>query len=166
MRTLKSILILVVIVGISTIFSCTKEGEKGEAGVNGVDGQDGNANVIATNTSTTNNGNWILSGNFYYADFTIYEISQNIVDYGTVIVYIQNGGGWEALPYTWGNLSISYGFSLESVRVYFANTDGSQTTNPSVQTFRTVIIPSSARLTNPNIDYTNYHEVKGAFNLD
>lgn len=85
------------------------------------------------------------------------DIDAGIVNSGAVFVYVQNGSGWEALPYIFGNLSRIYQFSLNKVRIFYQNVDGTQTTNPGNKTFRVVVIPSNARLS----DVKRLFELKG-----
>jgi hypothetical protein len=168
MKTLKRISILVMIASVLTTFSCTKEGKEGPpgpAGTNGTNGTNGNANVIGTNTVTLNSGDWSATGAGWYVTLTASGITQDVVDKGIVQVFIQYGTEWWSLPDLSGINSTQFGFGLGYVQLLNYNSDYSQATNPGTKTFRIVIIPSSARLANPNIDYTNYNEVKRAFNL-
>jgi hypothetical protein len=142
----------------SVLISCKK-------GDTGPQGPDGNANVYGSYNITLNSGDWVSFGTYYYADITVPNISQAIVDRGVVMVYEQAIPVWNALPYTWGNLSISYDFGLNIVHIFYENTDGTQTQIPGTRTFRIVCISALNAKAHSNVDWKNYTEVKKTFNL-
>ena len=76
------------------------------------------------------------------------------------MVYEQFGSYWVALPYTIGKLSVVYYFTLNTVKIDYVYNDNSQTPNPGNKTYRIVAISASAMLAHPNINWTNYEEVK------
>jgi len=167
MKKLKSTLLLVVIASMFTMFSCTKEGKQGPAGpagangINGNDGINGNANV----SSATYTGNWINQGGGEWdVTLNIPTITSTVLNSGSINTYLSADGGqsWIALP--------TYANPVSMLVVYQVSTVGiaavGGTSAPTATLFKVVIIPSSARIANPNIDYTNYYEVKGAFNLE
>ena len=156
-------LLLLLTIG-TLFFSCAKDGKDGVDGAPGPKGDTGNANVIATNTVTVNSGNWVPNGNYYYCPLTVNGITQDVVNSGSVMVYEQNGAYWNALPYTFGILTRTFYFGLQSTTIFYQNTDNSQTTNPGTKTFRIVIIPSSARVT--GLNYNDYNQVAEFYNLD
>lgn len=139
-------------------------GKDGTAGTNGTNGINGNANVIGTNTVALNSGSWTASGNAFYAVFTTTAITQAIMDKGVVMVYEQSASLWRALPYTSGIVSKFFSFTLNTVYLYYQNTDGSQTTNPGNQTYRIVAISASVAKAYPNMNWGNYEEVKTIIN--
>jgi len=141
-----------------SMISCTK-GDTGPAG------EDGNANVYGSNTITLNSGDWVLNGSYYYADLFAADISQDIADRGLVMVYELAAPYWNALPYTWGISSVSFDFGLNVVHLYYQNTDGSQTANPGIRTFRIVSISASAARLNSDLNWKDFAEVKKRFNF-
>ena len=90
---------------------CVKEGidgVDGKDGINGVDGQDGqdgNANVQTYNI-TVYPSDWIESGTVgesmygYYALKEISGIDNDMVNNGAVLVYLNAGGSYVAMPVT------------------------------------------------------------------
>lgn len=140
-------------------------GINGTNGTNGTDGINGNANVIGTSTVALNSNSWTAVGTYFGVEISVPAITQAIVDKGAVIVYEQDATWWRALPYTSGIVSKFFVFTLNSVQIYYQNTNGSQTTNPGNQTYRVVAISASAMLANPNIKWGNYEEVKTILNL-
>jgi hypothetical protein len=171
MKKIKTILMLVVIAGISTTISCTKEGEKGQDGLNGINGidgtngTDGNANVQNFNI-TVNTGDWTYD-NLYQRQYYQYSLTAN---YNSLVVcYVMSGSGKQIMPYYEAVNQRNYDFAnvlyQSSPYIEFQYTDYTSTTTPpsSSKNFYIVIIP--ARLANPDIDYSNYNEVKRVFNL-
>lgn len=160
MKTYKTIFFVMVILA-TTFISC----KKGDTGPQGTAGIDGNADVFGTNDITLNSSDWVANETYFYADITSPEITQAIIDHGVVIVYEKSELFWNALPYTWGIISVSFDFGLKTVGIYYNNNDGSQTINPGTKTFRIVSISASNAKAYSNIDWKNYDSVKKTFNL-
>lgn len=152
MKTIKRTVLLTLIASVSLLFSCAKDGKDGPPGPAGATG---NANV-KSQTFVVNTWDWSSNSVLLYDP----NITQAIVDNGAVQVYLQGDPGvWIALPLSFSGLEIVYDYQVNFIRI----TASSQP--PTQQTFKVVAIASSARLANPNVDYTNYEEVKATFNL-
>ncbi|MFH0893729.1 MAG: hypothetical protein V2A54_04775 [Bacteroidota bacterium] len=130
-------------------------------------GNYGNANIVSNQFTVT----WTLSAPAYYC--TIYDgnITQSIVDNGSVEVYMSNGsGGWIALPYTMP-MSSTYASTytpvhyLGGVTVWKYDTDYTQASDPGTTTFKVVCVSYAGKIANPNLNWNDYNEVKNAFNL-
>lgn len=147
------------------IVSCTKEGKQGEPGINGVDG---NANV---KTIMVWDVSWSYSSPSYQTIIPHNDITQDLVDRGVVLVYARlNSGAYNQLPTTFYQSS-SYSTSIEvasiagSVTLFWTDSDLSQPSYPAINDFKIVLIPSTAKLAKPDLDYSNYEEVKASFGL-
>jgi hypothetical protein len=151
-----------------TFSSCKKEvvgakgdqgaqGIQGVQGAQGVKGQNGNANVIGSNEVTISS--WTQNSISWTANLTMGAITQDVVNTGTVKVFIKYGSEWWALPDISGKNSTQYGFGVGSVTLYNSNSDGTLPSNPSSKTFRIVVIPSSGLAKHPDTDWNNYKEV-------
>lgn len=138
-------------------------GCKGKDGAPGAQGPQGNANVIGTNTVTVSS--WTASGTAWQASITAGGITADVVNTGTVQVFIKYSSGWWALPDINGINSTSFGFSVGTITLLNSNSDNSTPTNPGAKDFRVVIIPSNAMITHPNVDFKNYEAIKTAFDL-
>jgi hypothetical protein len=163
---MKNLMLIIACIAMSgLIVSCSKDGIDGAPGIPGVQGAngvDGNANVFASDSIVIQT--WGTISTYKYQDIYIPEITQNIVESGTVYVYILNNPGeWIQLNWVFGTLSRSYSFSLQNVRVRFQNTDNTTTADPGKQVFRVVVIPSSNNV--KDVDYSNYEKVKLIYNL-
>jgi hypothetical protein len=99
--------------------------------------------------------------------FTVPAITQQIVDSGTVLVYLRNTGstsGWFALPYTEASHTIDfndYGVGYIDIKANFTQGSGID--------FRVVVIPGTSvtqlNVINPNLNIKNFSEVARALHL-
>lgn len=163
MKTTKRILMLLIIASMTTILGCAKDGKDGKDGLPGPAGQDGNANV---ESSTFYNRSWVYSSseNAYIVSLWTSNITQDVVLNGSVHCYISydSGSSYLTLPLSLQSVSMLYGYELNSLDIIAYGY--SSTPNPI--TVKIVTIPSSAKLANPNVDYSNYEEVKRVFKLE
>lgn len=159
-------------IGMTMLTGCTKEvvGPKGEQGVQGEQGpkgDKGNANVIGTNTITINSNDWTYnsSNREYTVGLNTPGITQDIVNNGLVQVFRVYSDVNVSLPEIIIGHVTEFGFSNGLVKLYRKKVDGSTPTEPSSGKYRVVIISASGLAAHPDLDYTNYKEVKEAFNL-
>jgi hypothetical protein len=144
--------------GLLLLGACTKEGARGPQGATGATGADGNANVIGSNPVTIT---WETADSTLSATLTDADITQDVVDNGLVEVYKEyNDGSWTNLPDVNGINSTVFNFYAGGLTLYDQNADGTLPANPGNQTFRIVIIPSSQRKANPNVNWSSYNAVK------
>jgi hypothetical protein len=159
-----------------SMLSCKKEGPigpqgpAGTNGINGIDGVDGNANVI-TYTVNTTSANWTCSS-ICYVDVTCPGITQDIVNTGSVHVFMESptqAGAWLNMPWTEmfsGYISnYNFVFVLGTLRISKSDSDLTTPANPGTRKFKIVVIASSGKLIHPEVDYTNYNEIKEAFDI-
>lgn len=158
--------------GLLMLTSCTKEGAvgpQGATGPQGAAGTPGNANV---KSSTATISSWLSLNNQYYADIAVPAITQDIVNKGAVLVYrLSSTGSYSQLPLTifpgtTYNRTIEAVHSVGSVRIFVYDSDGTLPGAQGTQDFKIVVIASSARTANPNLNWNNYEAVKTHFNLD
>lgn len=180
MKTIKRITLLVLISSILTTFSCTKEGKQGPAGTNGTNGASGPTGptgpsgvdgIPGPQAKTFNFSLTFNAGDTYksYGGITGYDADDVIlffVHYET----LSSTAYWSSLPMIFSTLNIVPEFSDQTGFVFINTlksngTAGSPWTSTSTLNFKAVLVKSSQMIANPNIDYSNYYEVKGAFNL-
>lgn len=152
--------------------SCAKDGEtgpQGPAGPQGAQGPQGNANVKSDLAMVSN---WIYDSNSAKWVATIIDnnITQEIADRGMVMVYLVESGSNIALPvtlYPSGTYSrtINYFYSQQQVTINIGDSDKIQPGHPGTVTFRVVKIAPAARKANPNVDWTDYNQVKKCLNI-
>ena len=169
---------------IATLGSCVK-GDKGDTGAagangtngtNGTNGLNGSANVNwSTATTGSSSWTWSSSGRADGAAWTWGNVTQGIVDSGSVFAYLSNGaGGWEQLPFTYygtgtGAVSLTYYFVyyLNGVTVWVANSNNSDiasTLNGSTYTFKFLTVTPALRRANPNTNWNDYKQAQIAIN--
>lgn len=178
-KTIKTMTVLmtgvVLTLGLS-VSSCKKAekgdmGPQGTAGINGTNGTNGNANV-KTMTVTVTAVDWTASGSggMQSTVITNTNITQDIIDKGAIMVYMVNAGQTSALPlmmYPSSSYGINMQFtaSLNSLAITVQRTDLVAAVNPGTLTYKIVTIAASAKMQNPNVNYSDYKAVQRAFNL-
>jgi len=167
MKKINTVVMLIILSSILTTFSCTKEGKQGETGPAGTNGVNGNANVKSA-SFTVYTWEWLTNGNSKYVDITSTLITTDILNSGAVLLYIKSGSTWQALPFTFPQGTTStlfrYLYAYNLVEIQITQETGVPSITSNLE-FKLVVMSSTARMSNPNIDYNNYYEVKGAFNL-
>ena len=167
-------------------------GKDGVDGVDGVDGKDGNANVkiisLMKEDITWTAGSYLgRTANTFTWNTT--EVSQEIVDKGTVLGYMRLSGKWYPLPFTWlsNNGSqlqhIVFVYSLSKIDLYAYQTSGVLTPT-LVSEYRFMLITDSSvvsksgkkkgnsdssiltKLREAGVDTENYYEVCKYFGID
>lgn len=144
---------------------CKKEGPAGPPG---------NANVTARTFSATS---WSWSSPYYYANFSVPELTSANAGSAAVMVYFHTtSNSWLALPYSQYNSPYNYymGFSsaaglVQVTWVYdysLSSGDDPNTYYGSNVQYKVVIIPPAERKANPDLDLTDYNAVKEAYHLE
>lgn len=173
MKTLK-LFTLFFVISLFTLISC-----QGPQGVPGPPGQDGNANV-QSETVETKSVDWVWDNNAlnWYLDLDWDAIDLDMVDYGAVLVYMENPGefyGWHQLPLTLYP-NDQYSSTLETVyyeyglTIFWTNSDLQQHHNPcelynTNLTFKVVLIDAAMYSKYQNEDLSDYETVKKLFNI-
>lgn len=155
--------VVLVFSAVLLLIGCAKDGKDGVTGQTGTSGVNGNANVQSAGSIALTSGNWTSINSSYYSILNVAEVTQDVVDNGVVMVYINRANGWSPMPLTAGVESYTFEFRLNEVIVWVSNTDGSQTANPGNENFRVVVIPSSQKAN--GVDYNDYKNVMEVYNL-
>jgi hypothetical protein len=141
------------------IFGCSEDGKPGEKG------EPGNANVNVLADFTILPTDWQTTGNLKYVTISINGLTQNIVNSSAVMVYQKNAstGSYIALPYSYQGIDRGFAFGLNYIQITLSASSPITVTGNTI--IKAVIIPSSSRMANPNVNWKNYEEVKSRFNL-
>ncbi|MBR5780942.1 MAG: hypothetical protein IKY27_03020 [Bacteroidales bacterium] len=177
MKTLKSYA-LIFVMALFTIASC--EGPRGPQGPPGHDGMDGNANVqSATVETVAADWGWDDNSCNWYLDLEWDAIDLDMVDYGAVLVYMENPSdnfyGWHQLPLTLYP-NDQYSASLETIyydyalTIFWTNSDLQKHQNPcdfygTDLTFKVVLIDASLYAQYQNENLSDYETVKKLLNI-
>ncbi|MDF3026959.1 MAG: hypothetical protein K0S23_1266 [Fluviicola sp.] len=145
--------------------------KKEVVGPTGPAGAAGNANVKSFTVATVA-ADWTgdqVAG--YSITLSVPIITADIVATGAVMCYLEYGGTTYALPYSYlygGGYTrhMLFNYELGTLTVDRVDDDG-LTVNPgsSSTKIKVVAISSTGLIQHPNVDLTNYEEVKQAFNL-
>ena len=94
----------------------------------------------------------------YAVDRTSDLLTQAIIDSGSAHLYLEAGEDmWLALPYR----TMGFGVGINNLGII---TEGSGVTTSTI-IFKLVVIEGNMKSKSINVDFTNYNEVKEAFNL-
>lgn len=129
----KSITKIVMILSMIALFSNCKKAEMGPKGEAGAAGANGNANV---KSKTYNNLTWTYVNPQMVTSINIPEITQDIVDNGSVIVAMETSSGkFAPLPisiyYTGYQALVDYEYFNGGIKIYITNTQLLEPANPS-----------------------------------
>ncbi len=173
MKTFKSFALFFVM-SLLSMTSC--QGPKGEPGR---PGKDGNANVQSgTVVVSARDWTWDSDACNWYLDLEWDQIDENMVDYGAVLVYMENPTefyAWHQLPLTLYPTD-QYSSTLETIHydfaltIYWTNSDLQRHENPcdfynTDMEFKVVLIDALSYSKYQNEDLTNYETVKQIFNI-
>jgi hypothetical protein len=159
MNLIKTISVLLFVSTMTIFSSCSKEGPAGK---------DGNANVVS---STITSSSWVYNDPTWAITFNYPAITQEIINSGAVLVYMKVGNNYNQLPLTFYQSS-SYSTTIEAsnfvggLTLFWTDSDLTQPINPGSRTFKVVVISASGMMQNPDVDYSNYEEVKTIFNIE
>lgn len=155
-------------ISLVTFMSCKGEqGDTGPAGQNGQNGQDGNANV-KTFTTTVSSSDWTeIQDDYSEAEINVPILTSDIVNNGLVMVYLQSGTDWIALPYTVAfasyTESFTYYFSVGKVTLQDISND-----NLPIEptgSMRVIAATADGMVRYPDLDWYNYEAVMNALQL-
>jgi hypothetical protein len=142
---------------------------KGPTGPKGTPGVDGNANVHVR-FYTASSSDWVLSGSTYKIQLTNTDITQDVADYGAVLVYQKSSStNWELLPitvYLSGTTTLSFStvYDVNAVAI-FVNTNNSTPLYPNFTIqYKFITIASLAKTPN-DINWNDYNDVNRKLNL-
>jgi hypothetical protein len=152
--------------GLFTITSCTKEGPQGPAGTNGTNGVDGNANVKVYNFPADS-----ISGGAEIS-LSLSGLTSGYLDSSLVLVYFVDGanGLWYGSPGLGANHAYQTRWYLNSSSVKFkaADPDGSSYSGSTLHfdKFKVVVAKGSEFFGKKEpVDFTNYAATMRYFGL-
>jgi hypothetical protein len=149
----KIIYLALMVVSLTTLFSgCKKEDD------------------VNIESSTVTVSNWVYEGKSWNTFISFSAITQDIINSGAVLAYIKVGESYNQLPLTFYqdatySTTIEVASTVGGLKLFWSDSDLIQPNNPGSRTIKVVVIPSSGMIQNPSVDYSNYEEVKSAFNL-
>ncbi|MCX2682100.1 hypothetical protein OOZ15_19275 [Galbibacter sp. EGI 63066] len=142
------------------LLSCSPE--------DGKDGMDGNANVMYSDWISIPVSEWNeLGPSLTIAEISAPELTEDIIDQTTVMLYMQSFGSTKVLPLATPQISILFAFSIETISIQISLSSGSisETTtgiDPEYYQYRYLLIPGgiqSDTLQSGKPDTNDYHAV-------
>jgi len=121
-------------------------------------------------SQTATIASWTYSAPSYYGDISNSAITQDVLDNGAVLVYLNaSNNNWNQLPltiYTSSSFSstLQVSNSLGNVRIFWTDSDLTQPSTPPSLTFKVVVLTPKILSENPDLDLNNYEEVKSLIN--
>ena len=157
---------------LTTLGSCVKgdKGDTGDTGIAGTNGTNGNANVSASSV-TLSQSDWSYDATNwdYYADLTYPKITQDVVDNGTVEVFLGDGAGtsWQSVPTTTyysstASYSFDYKYYLGGLTLFINLSSNVTFTTIANYQFKIVAIGGAQRKAHPNTNWKDYNSIKAA----
>ncbi|MBL7931856.1 MAG: hypothetical protein JNL60_08140 [Bacteroidia bacterium] len=135
--------------------SCKKEEIQGPKGEPGSPGGGGNSNMTASETFTVASSDWLTDSASFGRKATINfaGITKEVVEKGSLKMYMKIGTAWAELPYTQGDFVTQYGFDEGHIYLEFINIEQIGMPSPPVTTsYRVVIITQSSKPASANTD--------------
>ena len=137
-------------------------GATGATGAKGDKGDTGTANVLYSDWITVN---FSGSGTVYTGIITAPKITQDVLDKGTVLIYLKSGNLFYSINYAEIVGGVTYTI-VQILTVGKITLKGSY--NPSSSQFRYVIIPGGTGIgggRNASLKSLTYEEIKALYNL-
>jgi hypothetical protein len=143
---MKKLFTNIILIAILIVSGCKKKEIPGPKGDPGPAGVTTTVTVSAVKSSTVLISNWAYSSNYAYSDISWGEITQEIIDKGALLVYIEGSPGlWGTLPLTMigsaKDALIDYDFQKGKATIYITYTDLSQPSNLGQFKFKLVAVP-------------------------
>jgi hypothetical protein len=170
----KLMITALMLASLATITGCVKDGLNGRDGRDGVDGKDGlGGNVNIENSTFTIQANqWYTRGVFqqqgfqYYCLIDVPRITQDVMENGAVMIYVQQSDLFYPLPAITNNNgyvnTIQNNVYSGTVEIFVEDTDF-QTENPGIMTFKIVIFDQLSSLPK-DLDIKDYKQVVAYLN--
>jgi hypothetical protein len=159
-----------------------QQGEQGEQGEQGIQGPPGTANVIYSDWTEFDLANWSDSYTFFgqmRRDYpvTVSQIDEDIIDMGTVMVYVRFSGATEKvfalpaiLPLGPGDNVLEFYLEVGSIVLSMHNVPDSSLDPGTFGTgnhFRYIIIPGGVSATKATMpDLNDYYAVMAYYGID
>jgi len=154
------------------------QGEQGPEGPEGPPGEDGNANVISSEwirigDVATPADTSLIARNYSRYHIPANQLTQEIIDGGTIIVYYQLLGMITPLPYTLAGIGgdedklITFApFTPGRITILTQELDNTPWPINLDTEFRYILIPSSTPAKQKLPDFNNYHETMDFYGIE
>lgn len=100
---------------IAFLFACKKDPVQGPAGKDGKDAS------VLTYDYVVYDSLWTLNSNIWRVNISEPAITQDVVDKGSVTVYVASGPNWYAIPSSILDIEYSYAISLNKLTLLYSS---------------------------------------------
>lgn len=157
-------LLIALFAALLTVTSCRNKNE-------------GNGANVASSTLTVNSNDWEWDETSWRVDIDYDNITENVTDYGAVLVYKEESNTWRQLPMTFYyslnqngevvNLSSSLEVSTydRGVSIFWTESNFSSAYRPETCRFKIVVIEANVYSARSDVDFSDYNAVRKAFNI-
>jgi hypothetical protein len=146
---LKIKLFAVLLMAVLLVIACKKKEIPGPQGEPGKNGTGGNSNTTSSAVFPITNSQWVSDGGNWTATYSSTLITKDVVDKGSLKLYVDIGGSWWELPYAEGDLLTQCGFSEGKVRLVHGDIHGGLPFSaPPTRNYRLVTVVEAARTAN------------------
>jgi hypothetical protein len=170
MKTIKVIFSGTLIAAALAVTGCSKQGCTDSTALNfneKAKKDDGTCVYSDAKVTTIEISDWAGDGDGYIGSAVVPIISSSNSE--AVLCYIETSTDvWWAVPYSevYGGWTRHWSFAHDSDEILLkTQDDDAATPNPGTRRFKIVVISTTGIKANPNVDLTDYKEVKEAFNL-
>lgn len=128
--------------------NCNKKEIQGPQGEPGTPGGGGNSNISASETFTVASGDWVTDSALFGRRVTLnyVGITKEVVEKGSLKMFMKMGTTWAELPYTQGDFVTQYGFDEGHIYLEFINIEQvGMPAPPTTTSFRVVILTQSQK---------------------
>lgn len=169
MKITKYLTIGILFIGMTALMGCKKDYiTKKDADSKYVQ-QGTNNNTVQSETFTVYSYDWNGSSSSGYWYYDYYTSKVNLS--GAVLLYMYNGTQYISIsttayaPNFEEGIGFAYDTSTGMLEVQHYSTSGSSLSNPGMEKFKIVTVPSSGMKAHPNVNLSDYKEVSKTFNL-
>ena len=133
---------------------------------------------VASSTVTVSSDDWYWDNTSWRVDIDYDNITEDITDYGAVLVYMESQNTWRQLPMTFyytdndseGNV-IYCSSSLEvstydkGLSIFWTENDFYDGYRPDEHRFKIVVIEANIYAARSDVDFSDYNAVRTAFGI-
>jgi len=133
---------------------------------------------VASSTVTVNSSDWRWENPSWRVDIDYNNITENVTDYGAVLVYMDYGNTWRQIPLTYyysandtqGNVvycssSLEVSTYDKGVSIFWTENDMINIGAPEPHKFKIVVIEANIYAARSDVDFSEYDAVRKAFNI-
>jgi hypothetical protein len=128
--------------GLFLLVSCTKEvkGPKGDPGDQGTPGKDAASTVTSTEIIVPGTVWAKQADSSWTCSLNVFELTANVVDKGTVQVFVKDKNQWQVLPYLRDDNMLKFGYSVNTLNLVFFDLHFITPPQPAITTLKLTTI--------------------------